>query len=289
MNQQHTSEEKKNRPPEPEHKEDEPVRHTPEGVDLASTVAGMQDTVGNRAVQRLLVTRAPGGLAQRSGDGPSELDDATAGRINRERGGGQPLDGNVQASMGEATGHDFSGVKVHTSPESDALSQNLGATAFTTGQDVFFRAGAYDPGSSSGQQLLAHELTHVVQQGSGSPGGGGRMTVNAPGDAYEQEADSVSKALVSDGAGLAAGKQAAVQREAAEEEPVQMQAEEDEPVQMQAEDEQEIQKQPAEDGEEALQMQTAPEDQEPVQMQAEQDEEQVQMQAAEETEEEPAV
>jgi uncharacterized protein DUF4157 len=157
---------------------------------VEAALSTFQQQIGNRAVQRL--------LAQRSGDGPSDVDDETADRINRERGGGQSLDSNIQAKMSDATGNDFSDVKVHTGPEAHALNQSLSAEAFTTGHDIFFREGAYDPGSSSGQELLAHELTHVVQQSSGRVGGGsGRMTVNAPGDTYEQEADSVAKAVAS--------------------------------------------------------------------------------------------
>lgn len=155
-----------------------------------SPLVTFQQQIGNRAVQRL--------LAQRSGDGPFDLDNETADRINRERGGGQSLDSTVQTKMSDATGQDFSDVKVHTGPESHALNESLSAKAFTTGHDIFFREGAYDPGSSSGQELLAHELTHVVQQSSGRVGsGGGGMTVNAPGDTYEQEADSVAKAVTS--------------------------------------------------------------------------------------------
>jgi hypothetical protein len=158
--------------------------------DPANELSSLQQTIGNRAVQRL--------LAQRSSDGPFDLDDETANRINRERGGGQSLDSNVQTKMSDATGQDLSNVRVHTGPESHALNESLSAKAFTTGHDIFFREGAYDPGSSSGQELLAHELTHVVQQSSGRVGGGGgRMTVNAPGDTYEQEADSVAKAVTS--------------------------------------------------------------------------------------------
>jgi len=56
-------------------------------------------------------------------------------------------------------------VTVHTDGQSDQLNQALQAKAFTTGQDIFFQAGAYEPGSQAGQELLAHELTHVVQQG----------------------------------------------------------------------------------------------------------------------------
>jgi hypothetical protein len=94
-------------------------------------------------------------------------------------------------------GHDFSDVRVHTSSESDELNKQLSAEAFTTGKDVFFSQGAYDPDSGSGRELLAHELTHVVQQGSGAAGRGGAMTVNEPGDAHEQEADSVADQVAS--------------------------------------------------------------------------------------------
>jgi hypothetical protein len=69
--------------------------------------------------------------------------------------------------MGQAMGADFSGVKVHTDAQSDQLNKSIQAKAFTTGQDVFFRQGAYEPSSQGGQELIAHELTHVVQQNGG--------------------------------------------------------------------------------------------------------------------------
>ena len=84
--------------------------------------------------------------------------------INRARGSGQPLDSGLQQSMGQAMGANFSGVRVHTDAQSDQLNQSIQAKAFTTGQDVFFRGGAYQPRSRGGQELIAHELTHVVQQ-----------------------------------------------------------------------------------------------------------------------------
>ncbi|BAZ41858.1 hypothetical protein NIES4101_78260 [Calothrix sp. NIES-4101] len=88
--------------------------------------------------------------------------------INGARGGGQPLDKGLQRSMGQAMGADFSGVRVHTDTQADQLNQSIQAKAFTTGQDVFFRQGTYEPGSRGGQELIAHELTHVVQQNSGA-------------------------------------------------------------------------------------------------------------------------
>ncbi|BAY84786.1 hypothetical protein NIES267_42830 [Calothrix parasitica NIES-267] len=84
--------------------------------------------------------------------------------INSARGSGKPLDLGLQQSMGQAMGADFSGVRVHTDAASDRLNQSIQAKAFTTGQDVFFRKGEYQPGSRQGQELIAHELTHVVQQ-----------------------------------------------------------------------------------------------------------------------------
>ncbi len=178
------------------------------GGEAANPITSLQQTIGNRAVQRL--------LAQRSGgEGSFELDDETAGRINHERGGGQPLDNATQDRMANATGYDFSQVKVHTGAEADALNLEIGAKAFTTGQDIFFRQGAYDPGSSGGQELLAHEMTHVIQQSSGAVGGSGPMTVNAPGDAYEQEADAVAKSIAGPEASAAPG---GVQRQEEDEE-----------------------------------------------------------------------
>ena len=96
------------------------------------------------------------------GEASSDLESA----INRSRGSGQPLDAGLQESMGQAMGADFSQVRVHTGTQADALNQSIQAKAFTTGQDVFFRQGEYQPGSRSGQKLIAHELTHVVQQGT---------------------------------------------------------------------------------------------------------------------------
>lgn len=156
--------------------------------------------LGNAAIQRL--------LAQRAGAGAFDLDDATASRINAARSNGQSLDTAIQTKMGESMGADLSGVRVHTGSESHALNEQLNAKAFTTGSDIFFRDGAYSPQSSSGQELIAHELTHVVQQASGAVGGGGStMQVNAPGDRFEQEADAVAKSVTSQGSPPAVQRQ----------------------------------------------------------------------------------
>jgi hypothetical protein len=228
---------------------EEKEQRSSDGSTSSPAMAGLHHAIGNQAVQRL--------IAQRNGQGPTELDEETAGRIDRARSGGQALDHSVQEEMGEAIGYDFRGVRAHTSPEADELSRQLGAKAFTTGQDVFFREGAYDPGSTAGRELIAHELTHVAQQGTGQVQGGSRMTVNAPGDVHEQHADASARAAVSAGVQRQEDEELVqAQEDREEEELVQAQPEEEEEMmQMQTEEEEEeelVQTQPEEEEEEAL-------------------------------------
>lgn len=96
------------------------------------------------------------------GDVSAEL----ASKLRSSAGGGAALDPDVRRSMESAFGSDFSGVRVHTN--SDAAPR-IAATAFTVGNDIHFAPGAYQPASRSGQWLLGHELTHVVQQGLAGP------------------------------------------------------------------------------------------------------------------------
>ena len=84
-------------------------------------------------------------------------------------GSGSPMAPQVQGQMSHAFGgHDFDGVRVHTDGAAARSSADMGARAYTVGSDVYFGAGEYNPGSAGGQSLLAHELTHTLQQrGSG--------------------------------------------------------------------------------------------------------------------------
>jgi hypothetical protein len=86
--------------------------------------------------------------------------------IQSAKSGGSPLDDGLQRRMGKAMGADFSGVKVHTDSQSDKLNRSLSSRAFATGPNLFFKQGEYNPGNKTGQELIAHELTHVVQQGA---------------------------------------------------------------------------------------------------------------------------
>jgi|GEM_PF-4978244 len=103
-------------------------------------------------------------LQRVGGAGGFEAGREVESHIVAQRGSGQRLPANVRAQVEPRLGADFSGVRVHTDAEADALNQSLNARAFTTGRDIFFRRGEYQPESSVGQQLLAHELTHVTQQ-----------------------------------------------------------------------------------------------------------------------------
>ena len=83
--------------------------------------------------------------------------------IRAERGSGHPLGPQVRAEMEVAFRHDFSNVKIHTDSEADKLCRELGAQAFTTGNDVFFKEGAYKPWSEAGKAILGHELAHATE------------------------------------------------------------------------------------------------------------------------------
>ncbi|MEH2229031.1 MAG: DUF4157 domain-containing protein [Nostoc sp.] len=106
---------------------------------------------------------------QRQGGGVAATSDLETS-IQQERGSGQPLSDDIRQPMEQAFGTDFSAVKIHTDNRSDQLNQSIQARAFTTGQDIFFRQGEYAPESHGGKELLAHELTHVVQQNGSALG-----------------------------------------------------------------------------------------------------------------------
>ncbi|MET9585415.1 DUF4157 domain-containing protein [Streptomyces sp. NPDC006539] len=116
-------------------------------------------------------------------------------------GAGQPLDPSVRRELEERLGHDFSRVRLHTDRDAGTLTELLGADAVAVGQDIFFREGAYRPGTADGQRLLAHELLHTVQNpdGLGALRAGRDLgAVSLPQQAMEREAESAAQALVRD-------------------------------------------------------------------------------------------
>ena len=96
----------------------------------------------------------------------TEVSEELERRIKAAQSTGQPLSDSIRASIEPHFERDFSEVRVHTDAEADGLCRELGAKAFTTGHDIFFREGDYQPDSQSGKNLLGHEIAHVVQQGA---------------------------------------------------------------------------------------------------------------------------
>ena len=107
---------------------------------------------------------------QRVASGSSTpVSDTIAHSISTSKGSGASLDAKTNSFMSSRLGADFSNVSIHTNTNAVQLNRQLNAKAFTVGSDVFFNEGQYNPSSVPGMQLLAHELTHVVQQGGSKP------------------------------------------------------------------------------------------------------------------------
>ncbi len=161
---------------------------------LGSAVAAY----GKGAIQRKIAERAAKRSAAPSDAAPS--------------GGGSPLPGPLQAKMEGSFGADFSDVRVHQGGE----AEQLGARAYARGSDLHFAPGQYDPSSASGQALIGHELTHVVQQRAGrvaTQGKDGPIN-NDPG--LEGEADQMGARAARGEPVQVAGSSAGLQRKGAD-------------------------------------------------------------------------
>lgn len=101
--------------------------------------------------------------SNRSSHSPSK---GLSQQLKGKAGNGQKLPKNFLAEMESSFGVDFSGINIHTDTEAVEMNKELGSQAFTHGKDIYFNQGRYDPQSSAGKHLLAHELTHTLQQSS---------------------------------------------------------------------------------------------------------------------------
>lgn len=106
-------------------------------------------------------------VIQMDADGTAQASPELASQLSANKGKGQALGKEVQQDIGNKMGVDLSGVNIHTDSTAAQLSQDLGAKAFTHGNDIYFNERQYNPSSSEGKHLLAHELTHTVQQSGG--------------------------------------------------------------------------------------------------------------------------
>jgi len=129
--------------------------------------------------------------------GGTSLEPDTARRLAAGGSGGRALTPDVRTRFESAFGADFGAVNLHTDANAAQLTRDVQATAFTHGNNIYFSPGAYDPGSARGQHLLAHELTHVVQQGrGGGPAGGSTPVIGRADDPAETEAEQVAHTVV---------------------------------------------------------------------------------------------
>ena len=105
-------------------------------------------------------------ILQRKSEEPAFVSPQIESGIAQAKGGGSPLPENTRSQMEIGFGTDFGNVRIHTDSNAEQMSKGIGAQAFTHGNDIFFNSGKYDPTSNTGKHLLAHELTHTVQQGA---------------------------------------------------------------------------------------------------------------------------
>jgi hypothetical protein len=120
-----------------------------------------------------------------------------AQRIAAASPAGERLMPDVQDRLETALQFDLADLRVHTGSEADRLARSVDAKAFTSGRDIFFRHGAYVPGSPEGFTLLAHEATHTVQQAEGPVAGtptAGGISLSDPSDPYERAAERAAAA-----------------------------------------------------------------------------------------------
>jgi hypothetical protein len=122
-------------------------------------------------------------------------------------GGGSALAPDVRAEMEGRLGHDFSDVRVHNDGAAHESAKSVNAHAYTVGSNVVFQRDLYDPSSTAGKTMLAHELTHVVQQREGAVDGtatAGGISVSDPSDRFERAASANAERVMAAPAPLAA-------------------------------------------------------------------------------------
>jgi hypothetical protein len=161
-------------PPDPQEREREEPLHQ-----LASDV-------GNASFSNVLARDGAGIMET------GEVHPDVQAKIDSTRGSGAAPDAGTQARLSPHLGS-FHDVTFHTDETADQLNRSVNAKAFATGTDVYFSKGSYNPGSADGDELIAHELAHVVQQ-RGAPNSG-PLTVSQPGDDLEDEAERVAKSV----------------------------------------------------------------------------------------------
>src|SRR5882757_2777752 len=189
---------------------------------MRAALSGRLDAAGTAGVTDLQRAVGNAGTASLLDEDRSPVHDVVAS-------GGAPLHPEVRTDMEGRFGRDFGDVRVHSDGTAHESAKSVNAQAYTVGSNIIFQQGKYVPESDAGKHMLAHELTHVVQQRSGPVDGtdaGGGVRLSDPSDRFEREAvanaDRVMSGPVTSAAPAApvaaAAPGAAVQREAGTEE-----------------------------------------------------------------------
>lgn len=127
-----------------EKEEEEPIQMQAEGMQ-------MQDEEEEEALQA-------------KGRGKAKVTPILENKLHSTKNMGSKMDPTTQQEMEQSFGADFGGVNIHNDSDAEKMTQQVGAQAFTLGRDIYFNKGKYNPGSNDGKHLLAHELTHTIQQ-----------------------------------------------------------------------------------------------------------------------------
>lgn len=166
---------------------DERLAHPANAEPLAELLSQLQHSHGNAYVQRVVAE-----------SGAEQAHEAKPAAESNTHSNAQGLDAGTRSLMESGFGESFGDVRIHTGGEAERMNDELGARAVTRGRDVYFDRGQYDPLTTEGRALLAHELAHVVQQGGdSSPKAAG--SIDRPGDRFEEEADRAAREVLSGG------------------------------------------------------------------------------------------
>jgi uncharacterized protein DUF4157 len=188
---------------------------------MNAALAGRLDAAGPAGVVGLQRAAGNAGTASLLEEERSPVHDVVGS-------GGAPLEPGLRADMEGRFGQDFGDVRIHNDGAAHHSAKSVNAQAYTVGSDIVFQRDNYDPASDAGKHMLAHELTHVVQQRNGPVDGtdaGGGVKVSDPSDRFEREAVANADQVMSGPAPAAmpgvqrmSADGAAVQREEAPEE-----------------------------------------------------------------------
>jgi hypothetical protein len=193
------------------------IDERPDAMLWQAAAAGRTDVLGQQDLLRLQRAVGNAGVRGIAEEERSPVLDVVSS------GGGRPLDEPVRTDMESRLGADFGDVRVHTGDGAHASAASVNAHAYTVGSNIVFQRDKYDPSSDAGKTMLAHELTHVVQQRSGPVDGtptAGGVQLSDPSDRFEREAAANAERVMSWPAqapavqsAAIAGPGAAVQRE----------------------------------------------------------------------------